>query len=371
MSAIKIKVDADGAGFARTMEGIEKRVHGLSHEMSHGLKEAFIGFVGVGSVGMLVENMVSYAEEITRASERLGIATDRVQELRVAARHAGKDLSAFDAVFRNLDKTASKGLVQGSKEANIASKLGLTEDDLKHANKDELLKKALEATKGMDRTQAESLLGGLVGPKNVGWLIGNRESILSGKGNLVGHDDLAALVEFKHSLEDMADVVRVALIPALTALVDMITHATAKYVDNTKDLDKMDAEAAAINSNKGGKEPSWWARINAGTDYQAQILFATGDKDYEEKAKKAKEDYIKRLYGESTYNDLMKEYTPPASLDDRLKEAQAERKKERAEEDAKLKGPVNREAPITKTAQPKEYLDKALKDNNSFLKLGV
>jgi hypothetical protein len=371
-SHVTFKLGGDTSGFDRAAGAIEKRVHGMSHRIGDTLKESFVGLVGAGSIGLLVENMISYAESITRASERLGIATDRIQQLRVAARHAGKDLDAFDAVFRNLDKSLSKSLVPGSKEANIAEKLGLSENDRAHLNKDDALKKMLENTKGMSRTNAEQLLGGMVGPKNAGWLLGNREAILSGKGNLVDDKALAQLVEFKHNLEDLTDVIRVALIPALTSFVTWLTDTVAQKVTNEKDLNQMDAEAAAINSNKGGKEPSWWARTKAELSFENKATgIVTGTpEEKSEFFRKAKEDYITTLYGADTYKELMKTFTPPPSLVDKLKEARDARAKEREDEQKSFKAPVNREAPVTKDTEEKLMLDKELKGKNEFLSIG-
>jgi hypothetical protein len=372
MAHVNVHVNANGAGFSRTMDALENRVHGLSHSLTHGLKEAFVGLVGAGSVGLLVENMVSYAESIDRASERLGIATDRVQQLRKVAQHAGKDLEVWDAIFRNVDKNAQKALVPGSKEANVADQLGLSNEDLKHLNKDELLKKALESTKSMGRTEAEGLIAGLVGPKNAGFVLGHREDILSGKGNIVSDSDLAALVEFKHSLEDLTDVVRVAIIPALVSFAHFLTDLFAHKVDNEKSLSQMDAEAAAINSNKGGKEPSWWARVKAEAKFEnvATGIVTGTDEEKKKVYDKAKEDYITGLYGADVYKDMMKTFEPPPSLVDKLKEAQDARKKAREEEQNALKGDVNRVAPVTKTAAAKDLIDKDIKGNNAFLKIG-
>jgi hypothetical protein len=380
MPAVKVTVGADGSGFERVMQNMEKRVHSLGHEVSHGLKEAFVGFVGAGSIGLLVENMVSYAESITRASERLGIATGRIQELRNAARHAGKDLDAFDSVFRNLDKSLSKSLVPGSKESNIADQLGLSQSDRAHLNKDDALKKMLEATKGMGRTEAEQLLGGMVGPKNAGWLIGHRESILSGTGNLVGDKDLQALVDFRHNLEDLSDVVRVALIPALTALIDWATHAIARTVQGSRTMDEMDTEAQSIYASKhnGAAPNAAWHMFNQ-TAYQTALYAESvnplhNEEEKDATIKKIQEAIIRKTYGADVSEELFKTFKPSenATVLDKLKDAQEARRKEREEEQQALAGPVDRKAPVTKTPKQsdKELLDKQLKGGSELLKVG-
>src|SRR5258708_39670354 len=117
-----IKVGADAQGAHAVFDHLGKRVKGLSSEISSGLKGAIIGAIGIGSVAELVKSMVNFGEQIKIAADRLGVTVERVQQLRVAARHLGKDLEFFEVLQPKIEAFASKALGVGTKESIIAGR---------------------------------------------------------------------------------------------------------------------------------------------------------------------------------------------------------------------------------------------------------
>jgi hypothetical protein len=389
VASVKVKVDADGSGFHNVMTKVEGRVHKLGHQLGHGLKDNLVAFFGAATVGVAIENMVHFAHEIEQASNRIGIATDKVQEFRTIARHAGKDLGFFETVFRNIEKSAALAIGGDSKKAGIFKKLGISDDELKHLNKADLLSKMMKGTAGMDRTVAEQLLGGVAGPKNGGGLMAVRNEIANPDSlniTKVSPEDIAALAEAKRNWDDMAESMRAKLIPALVSVAESILNFCTNlkqgfqvvfaYVEallnNIKNFSFKGGVKGLIEGNESATVGSLKQAWNFVTGKQGVKEtfnnvwdeFANGGKKvvtgfFGEDAVKAAEDAAATM-GQVTLDE-----------DKANAEADAKRKADLAEEEKAKAGPVNREAAPAKAAKEgKELLDKTLKGSNEFLKIG-
>jgi hypothetical protein len=371
---------ADGVGFEKVVASLEKRVHGLSHKVGHGLTEAFVGLIGAASFGALFESFVRFSDEIEQASKRIGITTDRVQELKKAGRDIGRDLGAFETVFNNLDKGARYALKPGSKQAAAASQLGLTQGDLQNADRDTLMQKMLRGTEGMSDAKSRGLLAEMVGNKNAGWLLAGKEQILSGEGAKASHDEIAKLRAFKDSLEDLTDIIRVGLIPAFTALIDWVQGTLGRTIQGSRTMDEMDKEAQLIYMQKhGGQLPGTFTTdLLKQSSYQVTLAAISAnplanDAEKAAKIKKLQEGFISNMYGDDVWQELNKTFKPSerASIWDNLKAAQEARQKAREREDAEMKGPAGRVAPVSTTKESKTLpLDSDLKNGSNNLSIG-
>lgn len=369
MARVKIDVTGDGSGFHKVMSGVEHRIHGLKEKVGFSFGETFAALAGGATIVAMVDNMANFAKEINNASSNLGVATDRIQQLRTIARHAGKDLDVFQGIFTKSEAFASKALVPGSKEANTAARLGITQADLTGANslsKDDLLKKMLTGTNGMSRNAAEQLLSGAVGKKNAGFLVANKEEITSGKGLPgVADEDLAKMAELKESWEDLIDVVRARLIPVFNNLVEWAQRFTAKASDALVLQGKM-GDAKEEFAAKNGTRAGFWksAGIEAATGflnfgaivYHPFAKLFGSDETLGHRYDQVLDWHDKLKYGKGVNDSpevakaAQKGLEQVVATREELERASAARRNKRKEEQEAMKHGGDREAPVTKTS---------------------
>src|ERR1039458_8550629 len=84
----------DGSGFASGL----KKAESLAAGAGHGIRNALIGLVGIGTIELAIQKTVESAKELGVACERLGIGSTQLQVLRKAAKDAGVE-------FEKVEKT--------------------------------------------------------------------------------------------------------------------------------------------------------------------------------------------------------------------------------------------------------------------------
>jgi hypothetical protein len=190
MAAPKVKVDvgADAKGFNKVMTGVEDRLKGLGKggfgggifgAISGGGISGLGAMTGMGAViGASVAaaaailaftiNTAKFAKEMEETAARLNITTVQAQQLSFAAELMGKDLGFLETMIHKVDTFAEKALVRGSKEAEIAEKLGIAREQLSHLDDVELTKliarKAVEKKLG---TADLDVIGGKKGGREL------------------------------------------------------------------------------------------------------------------------------------------------------------------------------------------------------------
>lgn len=318
--------------------------------------------------------MNRFVSEIQDASDRLGIATDRVQEFRMAAKHAGYELNIFDKVFNNLAKSRLNA-VNGGKEMESFKTFGLDENQVSHLNKTDALKAIMQKTKSMTDSKARENLGGIFDAKTANALMAMRDDILNPTKNIVSSSQLEQVNALNDAFEDLRDTTIAGLIPAFTALIDYINKTILGFKQDTRTGDEMYSQAAALYWNKYGKEPKSKG-ILAGMNYQSEIIGANLFDSEEEKQRTvaaAGKKYITSVFGSDIYEELMKEFVPPPSIDSQLNELKAKRVKDRQARDAMLKEgedfhPSKR--PPEKVKRQVDIPTAGELSSNQFLKIG-
>ncbi len=219
MSGVDIIIGAKDGAFHRTMDRVEERLSGLKEKVGFSFGEAFAGLAGGATIVAMADNMANFAEQVVKSSRAMGTTYERTQQLQRAI----KDFD-WTGVFSKSEKFASGALVKGSKEANVAKQLGISEGDLTGPNslsQDALLTKMLKGTNGMDNTRATELFRNAGFKEDSATLIGNKQRILDSYGrNTASGEDLEKVMEMKESWEDLIDVVRIGLIPTFVKLVE-------------------------------------------------------------------------------------------------------------------------------------------------------
>ncbi len=351
MPTAKFKIDVDAKGAQAGMAAVQKHVKALGStagQLGSSLKGGIATVLGVATIGGLVHSMADFADEIQNASDRLGVASDRVQNFRIAAKRAGYDLGAFDKIFAQMEKSFS-GALGGGSQMDILKKFGLSKDDVAHLNKADALQKILEGSQNMSDSLARGNLSKIFGSKGSNALMAMREDILSGNPDrIISADAISQMDEFMDAIADTRDAITQGLLPAFTELVKWISEKTTGFVEDTSNGNKMYAEASALYANKYGKEassPFNPLTIAEGVAYQANIAGANAFHSGEDRKKAiaaAQKQYISNLFGEDIYNDLMKDFQATPNLLDNLKASQEKRRKERADRQAMLAGGVSR-----------------------------
>jgi hypothetical protein len=345
---VKFGIKADGTSAKSAIQSVKNEVKSLSgtaKELGGSLKGGIAAFFGVATVGALVHSMASFADEIQNASDRLGVASDRVQEFRIAAKRAGYDLGTFDKIFNNMEKSFSSAL-GGGKELDVLKKFGLSKDDVQHLNKADALKKILEGSQGMNDSASRAGLTKIFGAKSSNALMAMRDDIISGSPDrIISADAIAQMDEFMDAIEDTKDAILQGLLPAFVALIQWIGEKTAGLREDTANGNKLEKEAAALYFNKHGKE-SDKDTVFAGMNYQSDIiganLFSSGE-DRKKAVQEAQKKYITKVFGADIFDDVMTDFQPTPSLVDNLTATRQKRQKERAARQALLAGPANRE----------------------------
>jgi len=366
-SDVRINIHANGSAAFATFNRLDAHVKGLAGNIGGTLKHAIIGIVGVGSFTALAHSMASFAEQVKNASNLLGLTTNRVQELRRIARESKLDFGIFSGVFRNVESFGRKGQVKGSKEANVAAALGLTQEDLRTKNKDELLKLALKGTIGMDRAKAEGLLGTVVGPKAASKVLGIREHLLENQKGLVSNEDIENMAAFHDALEEVSHTIVESLLPALVKF----GEATIGWAQKTFNLLVVGSNRKKILEEEskrtgegdfaklGGRSATvlWdkFKRIWSTADDTESMV-----KTYGELAVRKADAYLQ--------NEPRAQLTDPNSFSERIRK----KAEERAKANALLAGDVNREKAVTKSPEEKmqDSLFNPSHNDNNFLRIG-
>lgn len=175
----KIRLSSDTSKVDAGIAGVQRKIAGLSSKLGGTIG----GLFAAGAIFAAVRNMMEYADSIQNASDRLGITVERVQELQLAAKIAGKELNVFELAFRNIDKAAQNALSGDSTAMKSFAALGVGAQQLKSSNRNDLLNATLGGAMSLnDRSNAAMYLGKVVGDKVADSLIGMSGNILNPEG---------------------------------------------------------------------------------------------------------------------------------------------------------------------------------------------
>lgn len=356
---------------------LKKSVHHMAADINSELAKVGSGFLSFEALKSLGEGTLELGEKLHKTAENMKVTQEELQTLKIIARDAGKDFGFLEKSLNNLQKARQNALGKPTGAAGKAfAHLGINPEEIQHGRKVDLLSHlmrgaALRPDKGM------SDLSAIFGSKAAGALmtmgskLQNFQQIKADKmaqGAIASDKNIDAVVEAKEAMEDLADIIHVALMPALASLVEFITSTVANKMNNEKDITEMDKEAEALTINKGKQMPSGWQRFKAEMKFENTVTgLAFGSEDEKKEAyRKAKEDYITSLYGQDTYMELMKTHKAAPTFMDNFREAQEKR---RAEREKERNGPENVQ-PTVRADKPVSHakLDELKAD--SFVKIG-
>jgi hypothetical protein len=232
----KIKLSSDTSRVDAGIAGVQRKISGLSSKMGG----AIAGLFSIGLITAGIKNMMDFADNIQEASDRLGVTIQRVQELQLAAKLAGKDIGLFEKAFQNIENAAQAAVGGNSKAIESFKALGISQEQVKTMNKNDLLKLAVGNAAAMpDRSNAEMLLGNILGKKSSGTLLGISESVTNPEsmgGKLVDDDTINALADANDQLTLFIENLRNTAMPDLVRAGIMIMNVVQKFADGLKVL---------------------------------------------------------------------------------------------------------------------------------------
>jgi hypothetical protein len=211
---VKVKIDADGAGFHKVLSGINKGVANLGGSLKGQLAAAF----SVASIGLITKSILDFGDEIQTMANNLNISTNQAQRFAWAARNANVEITTMAKAMNTLDKAMSEAKGGDTAKAGLLAKLGFTSDDINNLKPEDALMKMLQQSKKQPRNVTQTLLTQLgIRPSDSGKILGAREDILNKDIPLASPDQIAKLDAMGDAFTNIITIVKIGLIPSLLA----------------------------------------------------------------------------------------------------------------------------------------------------------
>jgi len=191
-SAFPVEADIDTSNAEQSLDNLtQKAAMSASDIAGHlstiGTGMTVVGGVITGALGGMLWKWTEYGSEIKDASDRTGVATEALSELKFVLEQNGTELSAFEMAQRNLTRALVESQTEGSNYAETLGRLGLTYQSLQGLTPDEQFKRvAFAIGEAGDYTTQASLAMELFGARVATQLM---PTILSGQA---GFEELAA-----------------------------------------------------------------------------------------------------------------------------------------------------------------------------------
>lgn len=185
-----------------------------------------------GAFAKSAGEVAAYGDDIDKNSQKMGISATAYQEWDAILQHSGTSMSAMQGGMLKLSKAAEKG-------DDAFEKLGITQDDLKTMNQEELFAKTIAGLQNMEsgteRTAlASQLLGG--SSKQLGALLNTSAEDTEAMrqkvhelGGVMSDDAVKSAAKYQDSLQDMQTAINGVktkvvseFLPSITGVMDGI-----------------------------------------------------------------------------------------------------------------------------------------------------
>lgn len=365
MSEVKIKISANASQTLSTFNQVKGGARSLAKEVSGGLKDAILTAFSIEAIKGMIESTVEWADEIQKASQRLGITIENVQALRIAAREAGKSFQDIEGSLVKLEQAAAKALGGPGKQRQAFQRLGVSDEDLKHLNKIDLLSKVAQGVNGQDRSQATANLAPIVGLGNVGTILGAKDNLANfqqfkneQKGHLASAEDIQALAALKDKIDEISDAAKSQFAPVLTAILDWILRFGRGVKQLTEligtefgavlgSIQKFDVKGLLTSFGDefvGGLKNIFKNAIGIIT---GKVSVSDALSSVAEKSAEAQKHVLDSTFGDGFTDNVMKvvedKLVEQAKDDQNVADAEAKRKAAREAEQKSFDAPVNRQ----------------------------
>jgi hypothetical protein len=283
---------------------VKKSIHEFSVDAVKDLRSVVVGFVGFEAIKGLVEHTIEWAKNLERSSNLLNINADKLQTLRLIFKDIGKDDGAIGKMLTKL-QGARQAAITNPKgtQARIFSAMGISQNEIATAGKTDFMEKVFA---NRDKGNVNSLIGTKLGEetKLIADKLGNFGNVMKEeqeKGLVSSNEDIDAAEAAADAMEELADVIRVKLLPVMTAFIMWIMDKIGNVGHAITSVKTLNEEANKVAKQMNVKRNSN-AFSRAGADSATAYALANpkGNTDEEKMRYRiaAGKELVKRLYNE-------------------------------------------------------------------------
>src|ERR1044071_1281132 len=218
----------DGTGFRSGFRDAERG----AHEFAAGLKSVIIQAIGIATIEQALAKTVETARDLVEQSERLGIAPEKLQVLRQAAKDSSIEM---DKLATSIEKTAiarEKALMggeEGKKIANVFKAMGIDSKALQRLTGAQLLMGPIAGNVRTRDADSMAILFQELGIKGFGKIIpvlktdfDALEKRLRGMNAIMDTLTAVKLKNLNDGFSSLAGIIYTSLGPALVGLAEFV-----------------------------------------------------------------------------------------------------------------------------------------------------
>jgi hypothetical protein len=253
LGELVVSLSADLARFQSDMGKAVKIAEDKSKTMSNALSKVGLALgagISVGGLVAVAKHSLEVSDNISKASQKIGIATETLSSLSYAAQLADVDFQALTSGMGKFNKNIVEGATGSAKQAEAFKLLGISQKELQTNSPDELFAKVSERFAQMEdgagKTTLAMTLFGKAGADLIPLLNEGAEGLADARveaerlGLVLSTDTGKKAEEFndnltrmKNGLAGVANQVMVQNLPMMVKLSDALV-ATAKDGDAVK-----------------------------------------------------------------------------------------------------------------------------------------
>ena len=184
LGELVVSIAADVARFREDMGRISQIAEDKSKHMSNvfsGIGKGLIAGLSVSSLVALSKQSLEVSDNISKASQKIGIATETLSALRYAAQLADVDFESLTSGMGKFNKSIVEAVGGAEKQEQAFRLLGITQAELKKNSPDEVFSKVATGMAGMadgaNKTALAMALFGKSGANMIPLLNGGAEGL--------------------------------------------------------------------------------------------------------------------------------------------------------------------------------------------------
>ncbi|MGF7184968.1 hypothetical protein GGQ84_001053 [Desulfitispora alkaliphila] len=158
-------IELDDSGLQRGLQNADKNIRqkagGISSFLTKSLAGALTAVAGAGTAMFGIATKVSnIGDELDKTSQKMGVTTDALQELRFASGQVGVEQGNLDRALGRLNQRMGMAVDGNDKYASALTKLGVNMEDVRAGtvSTDQAFMQAIDSLNGMENAQQQSAL---------------------------------------------------------------------------------------------------------------------------------------------------------------------------------------------------------------------
>jgi len=218
--SLLVKLGLDTASFQSGVKRAESSITGMARGALSSVKGQLAAAFSVGAVTAFAHSVVEAADRIGSLSDQMGISTDEVQRLDIAASRSGLNVEQLGAAFVKLGeyrKAAGEG-GKDSVEAIKLSRMGITMSDIqdKQRTNEDLAKQIFGwYIKTNETAKDQADIADVIGLKAVKLVAAFKALAELGPVKLFSKEDIKALSDYNNGMQELVRNLKVAAAPGV------------------------------------------------------------------------------------------------------------------------------------------------------------